>query len=171
MSSSGGFEVQVLKDAESNRMRAPFDGDPEAVRQVLAAIRPFVVRYCRARIGRQEGSFAPADEVAQEVCLSVLAYSRSYLVQDRPFLAFVYDIARRTVAEAFPGPPAFSGEVNEPISRLLRVLPENQQEIVVLRVVAGLSVEETADAVASSPSAVRLDQHRALAQLRTIADD
>jgi len=49
---------------------------------------------------------------------------------------------------------------------LLRILPDKQREIVVLRVVVGLSAEETADAVGSTPGAVRVAQHRALARLR-----
>jgi len=170
MSGSGGFEVPMLADAGSTVMRAAYEGEPEAVTRVLASIRSFVVRYCRARIGRRDGSFAPADEIAQEVCLSVLAGLRVFLTRDTPFLAFVYGVARRKVAERFPGRPSFPGASGEPISRLLLVLPENQQEIVVLRVIVGLSVEETSEAVESSPAAVRLAQHRALAQLRNIAD-
>jgi RNA polymerase sigma-70 factor (ECF subfamily) len=49
---------------------------------------------------------------------------------------------------------------------LLRVLPAKQREILVLRVVVGLSAEETADAVGSTPGAVRVAQHRALSRLR-----
>ena len=37
-------------------------GDRVAVGHVLAIIRPLVVRYCRARLGR-ERSFASADDV------------------------------------------------------------------------------------------------------------
>jgi RNA polymerase sigma-70 factor (ECF subfamily) len=48
------------------------------------------------------------------------------------------------------------------------VLPDKQREIVVLRVVVGLSAEETADAVGSTPGAVRVAQHRALARLRKV---
>ena len=44
--------------------------------------------------------------------------------------------------------------------------PEKQREILVLRVVVGLSAEETAEAVGSTPGAVRVAQHRALARLR-----
>jgi RNA polymerase sigma-70 factor (ECF subfamily) len=170
MSGSGGFEVPVPTDAGSTVMRAAYEGEPEAVAQVLASIRSFVVRYCRARLGRRDGSFAPADEIAQEVCLSVLAGLRGYLTGSAPFLAFVYGVARRKVSERFPGRPPFPGAPGDPVSRLLLVLPESQQEIVVLRVIVGLSVDETADAVESSPAAVRIAQHRALAQLRNIAD-
>ena len=52
------------------------------------------------------------------------------------------------------------------MDRLLEVLPEKQREILVLRVVIGLSAEETAEAVGSTPGAVRVAQHRALARLR-----
>ena len=46
---------------------AAVDGDPRAIGRLLAFIRPMVVRYCRARVGRQERTFASADDVAQEV--------------------------------------------------------------------------------------------------------
>ncbi|MFD1050594.1 sigma factor-like helix-turn-helix DNA-binding protein, partial [Kibdelosporangium lantanae] len=52
------------------------------------------------------------------------------------------------------------------MKQLLDVLPDKQREIVVLRVVVGLSAEETAEAVGSTPGAVRVAQHRALQRLR-----
>ncbi len=58
------------------------------------------------------------------------------------------------------------GEMTVEMAELLKVLPAKQREIVVLRVVVGLSAEETADAVGSTPGAVRVAQHRALARLR-----
>ena len=61
---------------------------------------------------------------------------------------------------------ALRRELGERMAKLLRVLPEKQREIVVLRVVVGLSAEETAAAVGSTPGAVRVAQHRALTQLR-----
>jgi RNA polymerase sigma-70 factor (ECF subfamily) len=67
-----------------------------------------------------------------------------------------------------PEQRALQGELNERMSQLLRVLPDKQREIVVLRVVVGLSAEETADAVGSTPGAVRVAQHRALARLRKV---
>lgn len=58
------------------------------------------------------------------------------------------------------------GELSDRMAQLLRVLPAKQREILLLRVVVGLSAEETADAVGSTPGAVRVAQHRALARLR-----
>ncbi|TCP49419.1 RNA polymerase sigma-70 factor (ECF subfamily) [Tamaricihabitans halophyticus] len=172
---------------------AAVDGDPQAIERVLASIRPLVVRYCRARVGRQERSFASADDVAQEVCLAVLTALPSYRDQGRPFLAFVYGIASHKVADAHrasgrnrsepvadipdeveiaagPEQRAMQGELSDRMAKLLRVLPEKQREIVVLRVVVGLSAEEAADAVGSTPGAVRVAQHRALARLRKVLE-
>jgi RNA polymerase sigma-70 factor, ECF subfamily len=163
-------------------------GDRRATEQLLAFIRPLVVRYCRARVGGQERS-ASADDVAQEVCLAVLTALPSYRDEGRPFLAFVYGIAAHKVADAhrsaarnrsepvseFPdivetdaGPEqrVVQAELSRRMARLLTLLPDKQQEILLLRVVVGLSAEETADAIGSTPGAVRVAQHRALARLR-----
>ncbi|RDH10746.1 sigma factor-like helix-turn-helix DNA-binding protein, partial [Tsukamurella pulmonis] len=45
-------------------------------------------------------------------------------------------------------------------------LPEKQREILILRVVVGLSAEETAEAVGGTAGAVRVAQHRALTKLK-----
>lgn len=161
-------------------------GDRRATDQVLRYLRPVVVKYCRARVGR---SATTADDVAQEVCLAVLTALPNYREQGRPFLAFVYGIAAHKVADAHralgrnraepvaevpdqavrgAGPEEFvlRGELNGTLGRLLHILPAKQREILVLRVVVGLSAEETADAVGSTPGAVRVAQHRALGRLR-----
>jgi RNA polymerase sigma-70 factor (ECF subfamily) len=167
-------------------------GQRAAVERLLGYVRPLIVRYCRARVGRQERSFASADDVAQEVCLAVLTALSTYRDQGRPFLAFVYGIAAHKVADAHraaarnrsepvaevpdepeldagPEQRAMRVEMTTRMAELLQVLPAKQREILVLRVVVGLSAEETADAVGSTPGAVRVAQHRALARLRTAA--
>jgi RNA polymerase sigma-70 factor (ECF subfamily) len=168
---------------------AAVGGDREAVEAVLASIRPLVVRYCRARIGRGERSFDSADDIAQEVCLAVLKALPGYRAQGRPFLAFVYGIAAHKVADArrssardksepvgevpevadvSAGPEGslLAEEFSDRMARLLTVLPDKQREIVVLRVVVGLSADDTAQAVGMTPGAVRVAQHRALSRLR-----
>jgi RNA polymerase sigma-70 factor (ECF subfamily) len=168
---------------------AAVGGDLPSLERLLAWLRPLVLRYCRARVGRYERSFASADDVAQEVCLAVLTALPGYRDQGRPFLAFVYGIAAHKVADAHravarnraepvaevpdmpelaagPEQHAMRGELTSRMAVLLRVLPAKQREILVLRVVVGLSAEETAEAVGSTPGAVRVTQHRALARLR-----
>ena len=75
-------------------------GDRDALQEVLATIRPIVVRYCRARVGTTERSGLSADDVAQEVCLAAITALPRYKDQGRPFLAFVYGIAAHKVADA-----------------------------------------------------------------------
>jgi RNA polymerase sigma-70 factor, ECF subfamily len=165
-------------------------GNRDALREVLEIIRPIVVRYCRARVGATERSGLSADDVAQEVCLAAITALPRYKDQGRPFLAFVYGIAAHKVAdahraaarnrsdptdmvperyslEAGPEQMALDSESAARMNKLLSVLPEKQREILILRIVVGMSAEETAEAVGSTPGAVRVAQHRALARLKT----
>jgi RNA polymerase sigma-70 factor, ECF subfamily len=169
---------------------AAVSGDRDALRQVLEIVRPIVVRYCRARLGKAERSGVSADDVAQEVCLAILTALPRYRDQGRPFLAFVYGIAAHKVAdthraaardlshpvESIPesycaetGPEqlALESESLTRMSQLLDVLPAKQREILILRVVVGLTAEETADALGTTSGAVRVAQHRALARLKS----
>jgi len=167
-------------------------GDRTATERLLTLVRPLVLRYCRAKIGRQERSFAAADDVAQEICLAVFTSLPTYVDQGRPFLAFVYGIAAHKVADAhratgrnridpMADPPEepttdagpeqrlLRSELSAQLADLMRVLTASQREILTLRIVVGLSAAETAEAVGSTPGAVRVAQHRALIHLRTAA--
>jgi RNA polymerase sigma-70 factor (ECF subfamily) len=55
--------------------------------------------------------------------------------------------------------------VSEMIQRALRVLTEEQREVVVLRFLVGMSLEEVARAMGKSVGAVKALQHRALSAL------
>ncbi|MBV9352542.1 MAG: sigma-70 family RNA polymerase sigma factor [Mycobacterium sp.] len=165
-------------------------GDRDALREVLETIRPIVVRYCRARVGTAERNGLSPDDVAQEVCLAAITALPRYRDQGRPFLAFVYGIAAHKVADAhraagrdlsYPADSVPDGRSLEPgpeqlaiaadsvarMNELLEILPDKQREILILRVVVGLSAEETAAAVSTTPGAVRVAQHRALARLKS----
>ena len=113
-----------------------------------------------------------------------------YRDQGRPFLAFVYGIAAHKVADAHraagrnradptdvvperfdaaagPEQMAIELRLGRPDGCVAQVLPDKQREILILRVVVGLSAEETAEAVGSTAGAVRVAQHRALARLKS----
>lgn len=166
-------------------------GDAEASATLITHLRPAVLRYCRARLGRMSGSYDVADDVAQEVCLAVLTALPRYRDEGRPFSAFVFGIAGHKVADAqrasyrtptpvesipdsmdiSDGPEAaFLRQVDADRARaLLAQLPDHQRELLVLRVCSGLSAEETGRALDMTPGAVRVAQHRALARLRQLA--
>jgi RNA polymerase sigma-70 factor (ECF subfamily) len=52
---------------------------------------------------------------------------------------------------------------------LLAHLPDGQRRLLLLRVVGGLSAEDTGYVLDMSPGAVRVAQHRALLRLRALA--
>jgi RNA polymerase sigma-70 factor, ECF subfamily len=167
--------------------------DPDAVAALLAQLRPGLVRYCRARLGRIGGAYTTADDVAQEVCLAVLRALPRFRDQGRPFSAFVYAIAAHKVADAQraavrdaavttidtlpqradtePGPEqqAVAADLARRLSALLDRLPPAQREIILLRVAVGLSAEEVGEVLGMSAAAVRVAQSRGLARLRTLA--
>ena len=166
-------------------------GHPGAVEALLERIRPMVVRYCRARLGRITGHYYVADDVAQEVCLAVLAALPRYRDMGRPFASFVFGIASHKVADAVrtasrlavpfedlpDGPDERPGPEETVVAyieaertrALLAQLPHHLRELLILRVVTGLSAEETGNVLGMSAGAVRVAQHRALARLRALA--
>ncbi|WP_147261684.1 RNA polymerase sigma factor ShbA [Pseudonocardia hierapolitana] len=170
-------------------LRAAVAGEPRARERLLAEIHPLVLRYCRARLGRQETLMGSADDVAQEVCLAVVNALPGYTLRGLSFRAFVYGIAAHKVTDAFraigrnrsepvadiPDTPLVHDgpefhllqvELTERLGALLHLLTPRQREVLVLRIAVGLSAEETAHAVGSTPGAVRVTQHRALNRLR-----
>jgi RNA polymerase sigma-70 factor, ECF subfamily len=192
--SGGWVESQVdgarqasISDLTELAMR----GQPAAIDTLLRQIRPMIVRYCRARLGRISGHYHAADDVAQEVCIAVLSALPRYQDMGRPFASFVFGIASHKVADAKrnaarmaiptedlpdgpddrPGPEetAVAYIEAERARALLARLPVHQRELLVLRVLSGMTAEETGHELGMSAGAVRVAQHRALARLRAIA--
>lgn len=160
--------------------------------QLLAHLRPGVVRYCRARLGRTAGSYGSADDVAQEVCMAVVRALPRYVDDGTPFAAFVHGITAHKVADAQralyrdrsaatasvpdsvdpaagPEDRVLARERAQVARGLLDRLPPAHRDLLLLRVVNGLSAEETGAVLGMSAGAVRVAQHRALARLRALA--
>jgi len=180
--------VDARPDVDDLVCRA-VQGDQDARRDLFESIHGMVVRYCRSRAAPASMTSISADDIAQEACIAVLTALPSYRQQGKPFIGFVYGIARHKLADAYraaarsrstpvaevpdrptdemgPEQRALAGFAAVLAGELLTQLSEGQQEIIRLRVIVGLSVEETADALSMSPGAVRVGQHRALTKLR-----
>lgn len=180
---------------DSELVRRAARGDADAVAELLAAIRPGVVRYCWAHLGSLAHSPVSPDDVAQDVCLAVFEALPRYRDRGLPFTGFVFRIAANKVADAYraarvtsstqpietlpepaddhwnPERRAVHAELSRRVLGLLSDLPDTQREIVVLRVAAGLSAEEVGAVLGMTPAAVRMAQSRALARLRERARD
>jgi RNA polymerase sigma-70 factor (ECF subfamily) len=137
------------------------------------------------------GGIQLADDVAQEICIAVHAALPRYRDRGKPFEAFVYGIAARKVADAMralhrhpiptedlpdspdgrptPEDQAVLASQVASATALLDQLPAQLREIMLLRVAAGFSAEETGAALGMTAGAVRVAQHRALTKMRQLA--
>ncbi|MCK7637588.1 sigma-70 family RNA polymerase sigma factor [Corynebacterium pygosceleis] len=183
-------EVHSVNDAERELaalVPLAAGGDRSALQRIMEIVHPMVLRYARARIGG--GRHPTPEDVAQEICLAVANSVSNYVDRGRPFMAFVYGIASNKVADAHrslsrdlsnptddvpdyvrdgdtPEDYALVSDGSNRVRSLLDSLSDKAREIITLRVFVGLSAEETARIVGSTPGAVRVAQHRALAALR-----
>lgn len=174
-------------------LRQAGQGQQDAIEELLRRFRPMIVRYCRARLARLGYQHQSEDDVAQEVCLALLSALPGYIDTGRPFGNFVFGIAAHKVADAVrraarastpipmpdvpdqpdghPGPEeaVLRGMDVRRAAALLARLPAGQRRLLLLRVVTGLSAEETGYILDMTPGAVRVAQHRALSRLRAMA--
>ncbi len=159
-------------------------GDEWAFARLYDVLQPSLLRYLRW----QEPSVA--DALASETWLAVAEGLGHFEGDEQAFRGWVFTIARRRMANhrrsagrrrTTPVPPDTLAEVattedpsdfvmdrmsaQSAITQLASVLSPEQAEVVVLRVVGGLTVEEVARVVGKRPGTVRVLQHRALRRL------
>lgn len=159
-------------------------GEEWAFARLYDALHPSLLRYLRW----QEPSVA--DDLASETWLAVAEGLGRFEGDENAFRGWVFTIARRRLANhrrsegrrrTTPIPHDTLAEVGmaeDPsdlvmdrtsaqaaISHLASVLSPEQAEVVILRVVGGLTVAEVARVIGKRPGTVRVLQHRALRRL------
>lgn len=183
---------------DEQRPRPPLDGVLEAARlgdtTALTALyrefHPGLVRYLTAHVGSE------AEDLASEVWLGVAARLDHLAADLDAFRGLLYTIARRRAIDhhrkrtrrrtepAAPSTIASTRDLrdletpaderiagDEAVRDIVAMLPPAQADVVLLRVVAGLSTPEVAAIVGRSPGAVSVLQHRALRRLAEILAD
>ena len=173
--------------AEFDRVvEAARDGSRWALAALYRDVQPGLLAYLRAR------HRAEAEDLASEVWVSVAAGLTRFQGDESGFRGWVFTIARRRLVDARrrtarrPSEPVPDhvlarlsggrdpeGEVlgraeYEDVLAHLPTLPKDQQDVVLLRVVAGLTVEEVGIALGKRAGTVRVLQHRALRRLAGI---
>jgi RNA polymerase sigma-70 factor, ECF subfamily len=166
-------------------LAAARDGDADAIARLYRELQPRLLRMLRVEVGDA------ADDVASQTWLEVVGALRKFEGEFDGFKALLFTIARRRVADhrrsrrrrpATPTEPvdlhdkveaaddteraALADVAGEwAVQRIAEVLPPDLAEIVLLRVVADLPVDQVAQVLGRAPGTIRVQQHRALKRL------
>jgi RNA polymerase sigma factor (sigma-70 family) len=173
----------ALGEQFSDVLNAARSGAPWALERLYREFHPAVLAFLRAR--------APADaeDLASEVFIAVAEGLGRFEGDEEGFRSWLFTITYRQVGqlrrrlgrrrtEPFPAeevgervPPgdaerdAMAAISTHEALELISTLPPAQGEVLLLRVVADLAVDEVAKIVGKRPTAVRALQHRAVVGL------
>jgi RNA polymerase sigma-70 factor, ECF subfamily len=170
-----GFD-EVLRSAQG--------GAPWALGSLYRSFQPGLLHLLSVIAPHQ------AEDIASDVWLEVAAALHRFSGDERAFRGWLATTARRRVIDAHrragrrpmqgasgvaldqrPGRQRTEDEAVDhlaseaAIARVLAVLSPDQADVVLMRVVGGLDVEQVARALGKQPGAVRSLQHRALRRL------
>lgn len=160
-----------------------------AFERLYHGFAPLVAGYLRL-----QGSPEP-DDLTNEVFLSAFGAIGSFQGDETQFRSWLFTIAHRRLTDERrrlgrrpliagrdvpSAPDAAGGDVEEEALRRLSVervrglcdrLAPDQRDVLLLRMVSALSIDQTAEALGKSPTAVKALQRRALAAVRRAFDD
>lgn len=160
--------------------------EPGSNEAIARLIRPAVLRYLLGR------GLSPhdADDLTQDCCMAALKALAGWRDEGRPAWALVFSIVRNKLVdrtrqhavnrEALFGDmtvhdlprqesPAELMELDEStagVAALLDELPATQRDVLLLRIIVGLSSAETATALGLTAGSVRVIQFRGMTALR-----
>jgi RNA polymerase sigma-70 factor (ECF subfamily) len=180
------FEAEVREPSQAfpEILAEAQDGSPPACRRLYDSLAGRVAGYLRLH-----GSREP-DDLTSEVFLRVFDHLRDFTGDEAGFRSWVFTIAHRqlidehrrngrrpqTVALSEPITESASGGnaetdalhaiANRNVVEVLADLAPDQREVLTLRIVGDLTVEQVAEVLDKSRGAVKSLQHRGVAALR-----
>jgi RNA polymerase sigma-70 factor (ECF subfamily) len=164
--------VQAIARASAN---------PAQFKPIYDEYFPRIYRYCLRRARSPED----AEDLASLIFSRALAGLESY--RGGSFAAWLFRIAHNSIVNYwrdFRGTVALEqvesvatedgtlrhlieAEERQQIARLIAALPEDQRELLALRMAGGLSAKEIGQVIGKSEGAVRVAIHRTIQQLRS----
>jgi RNA polymerase sigma-70 factor, ECF subfamily len=161
-------------------------GSEQAFSVLWRDVNPALLRYLRVVAAEH------AEDVAAETWVQVVRGLPRFTGDEAAWRAWLFTTARRRMLDQVrlrkrhPSEPldeispmdiprtadaeqlAMDNMATESAMALLSRLPEQQAEVIFLRVVAGMDTEAVADMLGRSPGAVRVAAHRGLKKLATL---
>lgn len=178
-----------MGEAFPSVLTAAQSGGSWAFDRLYRAFAPSVVGYLR-----MQGSADPED-LTNEVFLNVFTAVGSFVGDEGQFRSWMFTIAHRRLVderrrtgrrpqmatdEANEQPDAaVAGDVEDEVLRRLSVervrrlcdrLAPDQRDVLLLRMLSAMTVEQAAEALGKSPTAVKALQRRALAAIRRLIE-
>ena len=155
---------------------------PPDLERLYRELQPTLLNHLRVVHAGQ------AEDIAGDVWTDVAACLPRFVGDDAAFRAWVFTLARRRTIDAYrragrrpTGPLPADGyqvagdrpedetvarlSLETTVAQLWQLLPADQAEVLLLRLVRGLSVGEVATLTLKTPANVRVLQHRALHRL------
>ncbi len=157
--------------------------DPVAWQQLFAAEMPGIFRYARSRLG----DASEAEDATSHVFEEAWEHAGSFQDQGLPPRAWLFGIARNVVGTYrrrwLRRPPMLAIEDHDAAAHDERLSPDQfdlaqaitrlgrvHAEVVTLRFIHGLSLQETAESLGVTVDAIKGRQARALTELRIILE-
>lgn len=171
-------EPELIKKAKNR--------DPEAFGLLYDQYLPAIYRFILLKIGDK----TTTEDLAHQVFLSAWQNIENYQTQGFPFSSWLYRIAHNAVIDYYRTEKkhfnlenieeaAASNNLEEKIDQefelglvkaAIKDLPEEQQSIIIMRFVEGLTNKEIAAALGKSEGSIKTAQHRSLKNIKKIID-
>ncbi len=169
-------------DDESDLIRRAQDYDSSAFAEIYERYYQGIHNYIYYRVSDD----CLAEDLTAEVFLKAMEAIESFTFRGVPLSAWLYRIANNLVIDHFRRQPRHGsvpleetqvstrdnpldvlehGLTRQSLQRALGELTEEQQQVVILKFVDGLSNNEVAQALGKSEGAIKSLQHRALSSL------
>ena len=191
-SSSAGARTHLMTDQDdAHLMRAYANGDASAFEPLYTRHKQALFRYVRKSCDNE----AVAHELYQDIWLHVIKGRRTYQAQS-PFNAWLYRIARNRLIDHYRKQPVMPDcplDPNLPVAQLsnlvttplrpdeiadlseradvlhvaVQALPAAQREAVLLRHIAGMSLQEVAELLGEGAETIKSRLRYATAKLRS----
>jgi len=180
-------DVELVKRAR-NRQNDPVVG-AEAVGELYDRYHESIYRYIWSRVSDQQ----LAEDLTGDVFTRMVTNLPRYRFTGTPFQAWLYRIARNLVIDTHRKASSrnemslervinYSGDEHNPaqivedqiffeqVQVALGGLKPFKQDVLILRFFVGLSLKEAASILGRSVSSIKVTQHRALNELRTVLE-
>ena len=180
-------DAELIKRAQ-NRQDDPAAG-AEAVGELYDRYHESVFRYIWSRVSDQQ----LAEDLTGEVFTRMVINLPKYRQTGRPFLAWLFSIARNQVVDnhrktisrgqiPLDSAKNISAGENDPaqiveeqvfieqVRDVLQMLKPVKQDVIILRFIVGMPLKDVAASLGKTISSVKVTQHRALKELRAILE-